>query len=119
MAEVMRQERWAEYEAEPNEPGKINKYVDALRKTEQLEYENTAIEVLEDAFKRTGEIVYKISDELASQYTIGYASKNPRRDGAWRRIDVRVTRPNAAARTRAPRYASAAGPSASRVSPSG
>ena len=42
----------------------------------------------------------QISDELASQYTIGYASKNPRRDGAWRRIDVRVTRPNASARTR-------------------
>jgi Ca-activated chloride channel family protein len=47
----------------------------------------------------------QISDELASQYTIGYASKNPRRDGAWRRIDVRVTRPNAAARTRRGYYA--------------
>ena len=47
----------------------------------------------------------QIADELASQYTIGYASKNPRRDGAWRRIDVRVTRPNAAARTRRGYYA--------------
>ncbi|HET9195722.1 MAG TPA: VWA domain-containing protein [Vicinamibacterales bacterium] len=47
----------------------------------------------------------QIADELASQYTIGYASKNPRRDGAWRRIDVRVSRPNAAARTKRGYYA--------------
>src|SRR6185295_5497800 len=40
-----------------------------------------------------------IADELASQYTIRYNSKNPRLDGAWRRIDVRVSRPNVAART--------------------
>jgi VWFA-related protein len=47
----------------------------------------------------------QIADELASQYTIGYTSKNPRRDGAWRRIDVRVTRPNVAARTKRGYYA--------------
>ena len=47
----------------------------------------------------------QIADELASQYTIGYVSKNPRRDGAWRRIDARVTRPNATARTKRGYYA--------------
>ena len=47
----------------------------------------------------------QIGDELTSQYTIGYISKNPRRDGAFRRIDIRVTRPNAAARTRRGYYA--------------
>ena len=47
----------------------------------------------------------QIADELASQYTIGYTSKNPRRDGAWRRIDARVTRPNAVARTKRGYYA--------------
>ena len=47
----------------------------------------------------------QIADELASQYTIGYTSKNPRHDGAWRRIDVRVTRQNAAARTKRGYYA--------------
>ena len=47
----------------------------------------------------------EIADELASQYTIGYTSKNPRRDGAWRRIDARVTRPNATARTKRGYYA--------------
>src|SRR6185295_9335769 len=32
----------------------------------------------------------QISDELSSQYTLGYSSKNAKRDGAWRRIVVRV-----------------------------
>ena len=34
----------------------------------------------------------QIADELASQYTIGYTSKNARRDGAFRRIVVQTTR---------------------------
>ncbi len=42
----------------------------------------------------------QISEELSSQYTIGYTSRNPRRDGAWRRIVVRVDRPAVAARTK-------------------
>jgi Ca-activated chloride channel family protein len=42
----------------------------------------------------------QIYDELSSQYTIGYTSKNTRRDGAWRRLVVRVARPNSAARTK-------------------
>jgi Ca-activated chloride channel family protein len=32
-----------------------------------------------------------IADELASQYALGYSSKNPRRDGSYRRVIVRVT----------------------------
>ena len=31
---------------------------------------------------------------------MGYASKNPRRDGAFRRIVVQVARPNSTARTK-------------------
>ena len=42
----------------------------------------------------------QIADELSSQYTIGYTSKNGRRDGAWRRIVVQVARPNTIARTK-------------------
>jgi VWFA-related protein len=40
----------------------------------------------------------QIADELASQYTLGYASKNLRRDGAYRRIVVQVSRANATPR---------------------
>jgi Ca-activated chloride channel homolog len=47
----------------------------------------------------------QIADELSSQYSIGYTSKNPKRDGAWRRIVVRVNRPNAQARTKQGYYA--------------
>jgi Ca-activated chloride channel family protein len=42
----------------------------------------------------------QISDELSSQYTVGYTSKNGRRDGAWRRVVVRVNRPSTTARTK-------------------
>jgi Ca-activated chloride channel family protein len=42
----------------------------------------------------------QIGDDLSSQYTVGYTSRNPRRDGAWRRVVVRVNRPNAVARTK-------------------
>ncbi len=42
----------------------------------------------------------QISDELSSQYTVGYTSKNPKRDGTWRRVVVRVVRPNLTARTK-------------------
>jgi Ca-activated chloride channel homolog len=41
-----------------------------------------------------------IADELANQYSLGYLSKNTKRDGAWRRIAVRVTREGVTARTK-------------------
>ncbi len=47
----------------------------------------------------------QIADELSSQYSIGYASKNTRRDGAWRRIAVQVARPQVVARTKRGYYA--------------
>ncbi|OFV92377.1 MAG: hypothetical protein A3G76_10035 [Acidobacteria bacterium RIFCSPLOWO2_12_FULL_65_11] len=42
----------------------------------------------------------QIADELSSQYTVGYTSKNSRRDGTWRRVVVRVDRPNVIVRTK-------------------
>jgi Ca-activated chloride channel family protein len=50
--------------------------------------------------KSLASIYGQIYDELSSQYTIGYTSKNPKRDGAWRRLVVRVNRPNVQARTK-------------------
>lgn len=49
-------------------------------------------------------IYTQIADELASQYTIGYVSRNTRRDGAWRQIAVRVSEPGVVARTKAGYY---------------
>ena len=43
-----------------------------------------------------------IAQELATQYALGYSSKNPKQDGSYRRVIVRVTdRPDAKTRTRA------------------
>lgn len=47
----------------------------------------------------------QIADELSSQYTIGYASKNNRRDGAWRRVVVQTARAGTIARTKRGYYA--------------
>jgi Ca-activated chloride channel family protein len=47
----------------------------------------------------------QIADELSSQYTLGYTSRNPKRDGAWRRLVVRVTAPSATARAKQGYYA--------------
>ena len=50
-------------------------------------------------------IYVQIADELANQYTLGYTSSNARRDGAWRRIQVKTTRSGTAARTRSGYFA--------------
>jgi len=53
-------------------------------------------------------IYQQIAEELASQYSLGYTSRNTVRNGTWRRIVVRVTRPGMQTRTRQGYY----GPSA-------
>lgn len=42
----------------------------------------------------------QIADELATQYTLGYVSKNAARDGKWRQVSVRIRQPNMQPRTR-------------------
>jgi Ca-activated chloride channel family protein len=50
-------------------------------------------------------IYTQIADELSSQYTLGYTSRNTKRDGAWRRTVVRVDRPSVTARSKQGYYA--------------
>lgn len=50
-------------------------------------------------------IYSQISDELTSQYVLGYISSNPRRDGGWRKLAVRIQRPSLIPRTRPGYYA--------------
>jgi VWFA-related protein len=47
----------------------------------------------------------EIANELSSQYTLGYVSHNTRRDGAWRRLIVQVSRPNLVPRAKRGYYA--------------
>lgn len=48
-----------ELAADPNEPGKLMKLVETLVKTENPEYENRAVELLEDAHERTGQFRFR------------------------------------------------------------
>jgi len=45
-------------------------------------------------------IYQSIWDELSSQYTMAYSSGNPKRDGAWRRVQVRLTKQGLVGRTK-------------------
>lgn len=47
----------------------------------------------------------QIADELSSQYTLGYASRNAKRDGTFRRVQVQLARQNVLARTKRGYYA--------------
>ncbi|MGC9454279.1 MAG: tetratricopeptide repeat protein [Phycisphaerae bacterium] len=49
-----------EYEADPTTPGKISAYVDALVKTEDEQYENKALEVLQKAWEQTKQYQFKL-----------------------------------------------------------
>jgi Ca-activated chloride channel family protein len=71
----------------------------------QLAYETGGRAWFPEDVSQLAGVYDQISTELASQYTIGYAPKNPKRDGAWRRIVVRVQRENATARTKQGYYA--------------
>jgi Ca-activated chloride channel family protein len=66
----------------------------------QLSQETGGRAFFPTAASELGRIYEQISEELSSQYAVAYSSKNPARNGAWRRIAVRVTRPGLTARTR-------------------
>jgi Ca-activated chloride channel family protein len=51
------------------------------------------------------EIYRQISEELSSQYSVGYISANPLRNGQWRRVIVRVDRDAVSSRTKQGYYA--------------
>ena len=95
-------------------------YTIGLRSKEEVQTKGfrEAEFVLRDLAQQTGGRVFfpsrvedlagvysQISEELASQYLIGYISKNARRDGAWRRVVVQTTRPSATARAKLGYYA--------------
>lgn len=41
----------------------------------------------------------KVLAEMRAQYSLGYVSANPKRDGAWRKVEIKVTRPGLKDRT--------------------
>ena len=50
--------------------------------------------------RRLSSLYTQIYEELSQQYTIGYVSRNSRRDGGWRSVTIHVRRPDTSARTK-------------------
>jgi VWFA-related protein len=42
--------------------------------------------------RQLDEVYAKVLAEIRAQYTIGYLPTNPRTDGSWRKVDVRLVR---------------------------
>jgi tetratricopeptide (TPR) repeat protein len=58
LARTLRDAR-AEFDAAPDDPIKLNKFIEALRKTEQLEHENEAIEMLDNIYRKTSQFIWR------------------------------------------------------------
>ncbi|MCE2514049.1 MAG: VWA domain-containing protein [Acidobacteria bacterium] len=71
----------------------------------QLAQETGGRAFFPDEVSELPDIYRQISDELSSQYSVGYISANPLRNGQWRRIVVQVEREGATARTKRGYYA--------------
>jgi hypothetical protein len=74
----------AEYDASPNESGKLSKLVDALRRTERPEDEDRAIELLKHEYERTGQFKFRLTQ---GQIRLGQLTRKERQLRAARDKD--------------------------------
>ena len=79
---------------QPRETGALKGFREAEFVLRQLAQETGGRAFFAKQIDELKDVYGQIADELSSQYSMGYASKNPRRDGAFRRIVVQVARPN-------------------------
>jgi Ca-activated chloride channel family protein len=88
--------------------GYLENQSSSQRAPQQMRMNQLARETGGEAFypgsiEELNEIYAKILDEVSSRYTIGYVSTNPKADGKFREVQVRLTRPdvkNAKVKTR-------------------
>jgi Ca-activated chloride channel family protein len=83
-------------QADPGRP----KFKEAEFVLRQLSQETGGRVFFPNTVAELPKIYQTISDELSTQYSLAYTSKNPLKNGAWRRIVVRVKPPGLTARTR-------------------
>lgn len=83
-----------------SDPVQSRGFREAIYSLRQLASETGGRSFFPNDVKTLASVYAQIRDELSSQYTIGYSSKNAKRDGAWRRLVVRLDRPNTTARTK-------------------
>lgn len=85
---------------QPRETAALKGFREAEFVLRQLAQETGGRAFFSQKIEELKDVYGQIADELSSQYSMGYASRNPRRDGAFRRLVVQVARPNATARTK-------------------
>jgi len=85
---------------QPSDPVNLGGFREAAYVLRQLAQETGGKAFFVQKAEELPAIYGQIADELSSQYAMGFASNNPRRDGAWRRLQVQVARPNTTVRTR-------------------
>lgn len=83
-----------------SDPVQSRGFREAIYSLRQLASETGGRSFFPNDVKSLASVYAQIRDELSSQYTLGYSSKNVKRDGAWRRLVVRVDRSNTTARTK-------------------
>ena len=66
----------------------------------QLAQETGGRAYFADKVEDLKDVYGQIADELSSQYSMGYSSRNAKRDGAFRRLVVQIGRGNVTARTK-------------------
>jgi Ca-activated chloride channel family protein len=114
--------------AASNGPGSLRGWEDVLRKLDQTDATvypvgvgtNVDRERLQDLADRSGGTAYfpqdvgalaadyhKILDELRRRYVVGYESTNRARNGAWRKVEVKVRHRDVAIRSRGGYFAPA------------
>lgn len=81
-------------------PGVRANFKEAEFVLKQLAQETGGRSFFPSSVGELSKIYDQISQELATLYSIAYSSKNPARNGAWRRIVVRIGKPGLIARTR-------------------
>ena len=84
----------------PREAGALRGFREAEFVLRQLAQETGGRAYFADKVEALKDVYGQIADELSSQYSMGYSSRNPRRDGAFRRLVVQVDRANVTSRTK-------------------
>ena len=90
---------------QPREVGAMKGFKEAEFVLKQFAQETGGRAFFPQKVEELKDVYGQIADELSSQYTMGYASKNPRKDGAFRRLVVQVSRPSVQVRTKRGYYA--------------
>ena len=85
---------------QPREPAYVKGFREAEFILRQLAQETGGRAFFVQKAEELTGVYGQIADELSSQYSLGYTSRNPKRDGAWRKVSVQVARSNAVTRTR-------------------